>query len=114
MEKIKAGLSLVAFFWVEYTSDKEKVNMNETIINCDGISIPVLQNTVHLQKLKKLWRYKAPKDAAVPLQNVISVSKGSASEEVVGTAVMVKKVKHVVATTTQQTVGEKKGKKATT
>ena len=114
MEKIKAGLSLVAFFWVEYTSDKETVNMNEAIIKCDGIRIPVLQNTVHLQKLKKLWRYKAPKDAAVPLQNVISVSKASASEVVVGPAVMVKKVKHVVATKNQQTVGETKDKKATT
>ena len=90
------------------------MNMKEAVIKCDGISIPVLHNTVHLQKLKKLWRYKAPKDAAVPLQNVISVSKASASEEVVGPAVMVKKVKHVVATKSQRTVGGKKGKKAKT
>ena len=62
--------------------------MNEAVIRCDGISILVLQNTVQLQKLKKLWRYKAPKDAAVPKK----------VKYVVGSAVMLKKVKHVVAT----------------
>ena len=72
---------MVAYWWVEETSNTKLVNMTDDVIEKNGVSIPILKNSVVLEPHVKLYKYKAAarkKDNAV-IMDELSGSKASSS-----------------------------------
>ena len=76
-----AQYTVAAFWWVEETSVKKLVNMVEDVIEKNGITIPVLNNSVVIEAHAKLYKYKpaAPKKkVAAAVDNKAAASKPAA------------------------------------
>ena len=72
------GSTVVAYWWVDDTSNKKLVNMVEDTVEKHGVTIPILRNSVPMEPHTKLYRYKAapPKRSAAPI-----IEDGAAAAE---------------------------------
>ena len=69
---------MVAYWWVDDTSNKKLVNMVEDTVEKHGVTIPILRNSVPMEPHTKLYKYKAapPKKSAAPI-----IENGAAAAE---------------------------------
>ena len=62
---------VAAFWWVSTTTDKKLANMEMTKMIQDGVTVPVLKNSVDLPPWTKLCIWVKAKVPVNPLQNTI-------------------------------------------
>ena len=67
------GANVAAYWWVEETSDKKRVNMVAGTMYKHGITVPILSNSVPLEPHTKLCKYKA----APPKKNLAPALEGT-------------------------------------
>lgn len=78
---IPDGSLLVPYWWVGYTSNKKEANMADDEVVQNGITIPVLVNTVDLAQYTMLLKYKASKPQAEAFKGATVLSSEPAKKK---------------------------------
>jgi hypothetical protein len=73
---IQTEYSMLAYFWVEGTTDADLVNMKPITIKKDGCTIPGMQNTKQILEHQKLYKLIPAKSEIVPLRSAMTVADG--------------------------------------